>query len=244
MEEIEQLMNRLVADADRIVASPSTIEDLIKQGVPFDQPPKYTLEESLNILFDERKKAALQLAKQLPTPPNIAVPFVILLYNEIRECIIFSLHGAAITLSGILIEFVLKYATHILEMRGKFDNKQWEDFEEITLDKAINRAAKIGLLNEKEVKKLKNFKNEVRNPYNHYNVKKITKSVIVRKVKILNVYNKKITEQDIAAKDDPVIQAQVKPFVDAKKVSSVFNFADQVVKEMFIRMNQACPPLH
>jgi hypothetical protein len=115
--DIERILSKLAADADRIVANPADIEQWLKQGVKFDQIPKRTLEESIDLLFSTKKEQALERAKQLPALPQM--PYAIAsLYEEIVTCIIFGLYGAAITLSGILVEFVLKLCTYVREAGG------------------------------------------------------------------------------------------------------------------------------
>ena len=202
MEDIEQLMNRLVKEgADTIIVNPANIERLRKQGVNFDKVPKKCLEECIDLLFSERKKLSLEMAKKLPDPPLISAPAIESLYNEIRECIILGLHGAAITLSGILVEFTLKYVTYAREMGGftEYDAKKWDEFEKIMLDGAIKRAAKSDLLNDDEVKALTGFKDEIRNPYNHYNIKKITKSVVWGKARLVDTATSRTVLEETGA---------------------------------------------
>jgi hypothetical protein len=68
-----------------------------------------------------------------------------------------------------------------------YDQKQWDAFERLTLGAAINRARKAGLVTDVQVKHLTRFKDEVRNPYNHYNIKKITSAIVWEKVQIVNL---------------------------------------------------------
>ena len=103
--DIESILSRLAADADRIIANPADIDQLAKQGIKFDQAPKRTLEQSIDHLFFTAKEHAIERAKQLPAFPQM--PYAVAsLYGEIITCIIFGLCGAAITLSRILVEFV------------------------------------------------------------------------------------------------------------------------------------------
>jgi hypothetical protein len=164
--DIESILSKLAAESDRIVLNPADFEQLLKQGIAFDQPPKRTLEERIDLLFSNKKQHALDRAKQLPPMPQMP-PAVASLYNEIVTCIIFGLDGAAITLSGILVEFVLKHCTYISEVGGyeHYDPEHWDEFEKITLDPAIKRAAKTGLINATQTAELNLCKDAVRNPY-------------------------------------------------------------------------------
>ena len=115
---IQTQINELTKDADTIIAAPGTIEKLKEQGLPFEEIPAQTIDE----LFAERKKTALGVVHNLPRLPDqkILSPAIKSLYQEIRECIFFGLNGAAITLTGNLIEFVLKHATFVKERGGVF----------------------------------------------------------------------------------------------------------------------------
>lgn len=227
-KDIKKIMDELAKDSDRIMVNPNDLEQLEKQGVPLEVIPAPTIDK----LFEKRKENAFLKAKELPPLPEGLPPSIQALYQEIRECIFFGLNGAAITMSSILIEFVLKHATFIKEAGSykKADSKKWDEFEEMELSPAINRAKKIGLLDSGMTKRLHSFRATIRNPYNHYNIKKITQNVVAEKVKRLDIKTGEVKEIDIAAKDSPMIQAQAKPIVDEYYVLAVFCFADEVVK--------------
>jgi hypothetical protein len=238
--DIESILSKLAADADRIVGNPADIDQLVKQGVKFDPAPKRTLEESIDLLFSMSKQHAVDRAKQLPAFPQM--PFAVAsLYEEIITCIIFGVYGAAITLSAILVEFVLKHCTYIREAGGyaHYDPKHWDEFEQIPFAPAIKRAAKAGLINPTQIADLKRFKDVVRNPYNHYNIRKITASVVWGKVQVVKLDTGDVEERTIAAKDDPVIQAQAKPLVDQRDVFRIFGFADAVTRALLALVEPA-----
>jgi hypothetical protein len=245
--DIESILSRLAADADRIIGNPVDIDQLVKQGVKFDQAPKRTLEESIDHLFSTAKEHAIERAKQLPALPEM--PYAVAsLYGEIITCIIFGVYGAAITLSGILVKFVLKHCTYLREAGGyaHYDPKHWEEFEQITFGPAIKRAAKTGLINPTQIADLNRFKYAVRNPYNHYNIRKITASVVWGKVQVVKLDTGAVEEKTIAAKDDPIIQAQAKPLVDQAQVLGIFGFADAVTRALLALaepQKPADPPL-
>src|SRR2546423_130547 len=109
MKSLEELLSELAENAEATL-NPVTEERLKSKGIKIAKPPKRTLEESISLIFSEEHKGkALDIAKKLPEPPAIPVPSIQSLYNEIREAIILGLNGAAITLSGVLVEFALKY---------------------------------------------------------------------------------------------------------------------------------------
>ena len=228
MDDNKKVIGELANDSDRFIASPETIEKLRNLGLPFTDIPAQTLEE----LFAKRKKSATELVKNLPPLPNGLQPEIQSLYQEIRECVVFGLNGAAITLSAILIEFVLKRTTFTREIGGyqNYDASKWDEFENLELAPAINRAKKAGLLDSEMEEQLQAFRQSIRNPYSHYNIKKITEHVVAEKVTVLNTETGECVERDIKASEDPVIQAQVKPIVDQNQVLAVFHFADKVMK--------------
>jgi len=236
IEDIQKIMSELTGDSNTIIVNPETLEELKRAGVPFDTVPAPTIDQ----LFDQRKQNAFLKIGQLPSLPLGLPPAVQALYQEIRECIFFGLNGAAITMSAILIEFVLKHTTFIKETGGyqKATTQDWDQFENMELGPAINRAKRTGVLDAKMAKVLDSFRKTIRNPYSHYNIKKITYGVVARKVKQVDTTTGAVTEVDMAAKDHPMIQAQVKPWVDENNVLAVFAFADEVVKYLLCQIQE------
>ena len=67
------------------------------------------------------------------------MPYAVMsLYEEIVICIIFGMY-----VSGILVEFVLKFCTYVREAGGydHYDPDHWDQFEKIAFASAIKRAA-------------------------------------------------------------------------------------------------------
>ena len=100
-ENIRKKLDELSENSDSIIANPDDIEKLKSQGLPIRTVPSKTIPE----LFQERLALALDVAQHLPILPYRLPPAIKSLCQEIRECIFFGLNGAAITLSGNLIEF-------------------------------------------------------------------------------------------------------------------------------------------
>ncbi len=238
MKDINQLLTSLVKGSTHIIASPDTIREAIKQGVKFDKPTKKSTEELISDLFESRKKQALKLKiyTKFPDIPEIATPTISSLYDEIRECILLGLNGAAISLSAILIEFALKYAIVKFNKGKAYDKKEWDRIENIELGEAIIEAKKLGILNDVWVELLDDFKDKLRNPYLHYNIKKITENVVAGKTKRFDIKTQKTTEEDILAKDNPVVWALAKKFVDREYVLNAFGFADTLIKYLHMKL--------
>ncbi len=228
MNDIKEILDRLAEGSDKIIANPETIEKLRSQGLPIKSVPSPTISE----LFDQRKENALQIAAHLPPLPEGLSPTIQTIYQEIRECIFFGCNGAAITLSGILIEFMLKRVTYAKESGGyqNYEPNAWDKFEDMDFPSAINRAKRAGILDSKMAKRVHAFRKQIRNPYSHYNIQKITEHVLAEKVKVLNTETGEHEERDLEARDNPFIQTIVKPIVDRYHVLDVFQFADEMVK--------------
>lgn len=232
MKNIEELLAELAGGADMVILNPSTKQRLEDSGVRIPEAQEISLEEAVDLLFSEkRKKAALEAARKIPAPPDIPIPSVQSLYGEIRAAATLGLFGAAITLSGILVEYMLKYAAYKVEMGGfvKYDPEKWDEFEELDFSDAIGRANRNRLLTKEARKLLHEFRERFRNPYNHYNIKKITSNYYAKDVSVLNTVTNEIEVKDVKAIDSPIFQAQVKPIADADNIFDVLNFANSVV---------------
>lgn len=196
-------------------------------------------EEFIEKLFSEDQKSkALQRARQLPELPDIPLPSVVGIYREIIKEIVLGTNGAAITLSSILVEYMLKFATYKIEMGGfqKHDIAKWDEFEKTTFGPAIERADRNGLLSDDRKKSLIQFKNKTRNPYLHYNIKKITEGVSIDVTRV-NINTGESEIVTLRADTDPVIQPDAKRFVDERTVLEIFNYANDFVKEMWSKIS-------
>lgn len=233
MKNIDDFLSGLVSGSTHIISNPKTIEDLQKKGVKFEEKPQKTEAQFLDELFHERRKTSAALIRKFPSAPQIVIPTIGFLYDEIRECILFSQFGAAISLSAVLVEFSLKHSI-VRKTRGNtYDKDEWDRIENMELGPTIAEAKSLEIISNKQEEALKSFKNTVRNPYLHYNIKKITKRVAANKVKKIDVTTQKVEELDIPAEDNPVLWGFAKNFVDRETVFDVFAFADKIVKELF-----------
>jgi len=174
MSELEDIINKMVGDSTEIIVNPDTFKHMVEQGLPISFAEPAPIEEYIPKLFEMRKQKAFEIFKDLPPRYNFTLPSVNALYDEIYECMLFGLNGAAITLCGILIEFALKQISYYYENGRSFayNPTLWDKFEKMTLGPTIECAKASTLINDDMVVALKSFKDEVRNPYNHYNTKK------------------------------------------------------------------------
>lgn len=233
MRNINDLLTELAKGATHIISKPETIAELQKQGVKFDEPQDLTPEQAVNNIFAQRKAIALKNITKFSSPPDIAIPTIGFLYDEIRECILFGLYGAAISLSAILVEFSLKHAIIRKKFGSSYNESEWDRIENMELSPTIKEARQLGVIDEANEKRLISFKDSIRNPYLHYNIKKITKNVAARKVKRFDIKTREVKEVDLDAKDNPVVWGFAKRFVDREMVFQIFGFADNLVKYLF-----------
>jgi len=233
MKNINDLLTELAKGATHMISKPETIEELQRQGVKFDEPKKITPEQAVENIFVQRKAVALTNITKFASPPDIAIPTIGFLYDEIRECILFGLYGAAISLSAVLVEFSLKHAIVRKKFGDTYKESEWDRVEMIELNPTIKEARQLGVIDEDTEKKLTSFKDSISNPYLHYNIKKITKNVAARKVKRFCIKKREVKEVGLDAKDNPIVWGFAKRFVDREMVFQVFGFADYMVKYLF-----------
>ena len=92
----------------------------------------------------------------------------------------------------------------------------------------------MGLFDEDDIKKLIRFKNTIRNPYLHYNIKEITKDVVMQEAFAYSVETNKVEKRyNLRAEDNPFLWEMGKRKVDEGEVLEVFKFADSVVRALF-----------
>jgi len=234
MKDINQLLKKLSFGATHIISNPETIEKMVKQGVIFETKQPQNTEEVINELFEKRKADSLEeIIERFPLPPKIANPTLLSLYDEVRECLIFSLYGAAISLSAILVEFSLKHSIVKHNKGYEYDKQEWDRVENMELGPATIEARELDLIDDLWKEKLENFRKDIRNPYLHYNIKKITKDVIAHDVKMVDINTQQVTKMDIVAEDNPITWVFAKKFVDKDLAFNAFIFADSLVKYLF-----------
>lgn len=240
IKDTDELLAELAEDATQIVSNSETLEKMAKAGIKFDRKPPVSNEDYIDRLFEARKQKAPEIIKQFPPPPEIALPPITSLYTEIRECILFGLNGAAITLSAILVEFALKHA--IIDHKTgitEYSKEEWDRLENIELGPVIKEAFELKVISEESRKELNKFRKDVRNLYLHYNIKKITSSAVMQEAARLDVSTGEIViEKNLRAEDHPFIWQLAKKKMDEASVMNIFSFADSVVKSLFHQQQQ------
>jgi hypothetical protein len=235
IKDTNELLAGLAKNVTQIVSNTGTIEKMAKAGIKIDQKLQVSNAEYIESLFETRKAKALETIKKFPPPPKIALPPITSLYDEIRECILFGLNGAAISLSAILVEFSLKHAI-VDRTKGveTYDKDEWDRLENKELGPVIKEVEQLDLLDTDSIAQLRRFKNEVRNMYLHYNIKKITTGAVMEQAVRYDMESGKIvTEYNLKAEDHPFLWQMSKQKVDEQSVMNIFLFADSLVKRLF-----------
>lgn len=242
-ENIKKIIKELSEQHDRIIAAPSAEnKKLLDDIYPVEKICPNPTPEELKKLFDSRYKRALEIVEKVPPFIVESQPAIQLLYNEIRECILFGVYGAAITLCGILVEFVLKYVSYYWDTPESdivFDAIKWDKIVENTqFEDAITQANKLDIIDDIEASELRKFKDEVRNRYSHYKLRKLAENVMCGKVKKLDLNTGTVEEMDIPAYSSPLFFTTVKPWLDNKLIPTVFSRTYNNVSVLLARLNE------
>lgn len=242
-ETVKKQIESALAHGMKIGGNPNIADKLAALGVDTSHGSRIIpWEDFIEKVFSEsQKKSALERVKAIPEIPDLPLPVVVGIYREILRCITLGMNGAAITLSSILVEYMLKYASFTTEAGGfqKYDAIKWDKYEEnITFHTAIESAHRNGLLTKNRRDSLMNFKKLIRNPYLHYNIKKITAGMIKKNVPRINLETETQETVDLLADANPIIWADAKAFADEKEVIHVFTYANEFVKEMWRKLSK------
>jgi hypothetical protein len=242
-ENIKKTIKELSEQHDIIIAAPTAENKrILADNYPVEKICPNPTPEELKKLFDSRYERALEIVEKIPPYIAESRPAIQVLYNEIRECILFGVYGAAITLCGILVEFVLKYVSYYwdtLESDTIFDAEKWDQiFEKTQFASAITYSKNLGIINDDEVNALEKFKDEVRNRYNHYNIRKLAENVVCEKVKKFDMHTGTVEEMNIPAYSSPIFFSIVKPWLDNKLIPEVFFVTYHNVSILLARLNE------
>lgn len=228
MKDINTLLTELLEESGStvIISNPEDLLRLQKDGLKLDSPASVTPQEYIEKLFESKKKLAMDALNAIPTFPDVPIPTIGLLWMEIIRCVLFGNNGAAISLSAILVEYALKEAIIKNKYSNEYNAEGWNRIEKIEFGAAIKEAKELNIFSDDDtVRKFQNFKNQIRNPYLHYNIKKLTKGVRVSKVKKLDIKTQKIEEVQLDTENDPILWPYAKKFVDKNKLKEVLSFA-------------------
>jgi len=233
-------LRELQSGNTKIPVDPTYIEPLRQAGV---LNTRSSSEAYIEKLFAERKQKALEIDKQLGEAPLLPDFPQAALCNEMRECMTFGLNGAAITLGALLVESTIKtaIARKLVGVTGPYPakmseeayNAEMERLETKAFSKAIEEAFVIGIISEELRGRLHSFRAKIRNPYLHYNLRKLTAGVKMTNVKTLDAKTGETKYMDIDLSKQSGAWHIGKKFVDEQMVSSVYLFAIEIASLFF-----------
>lgn len=238
-DNISRMIHRLMRGPQVVVMNPETIQKEIEKGGPVQVVPDKPMPNAIQELFEDRKTHALDIAQKL-IPCPIPEPLFIYFYDQIRACVLFKLYSVAITLCGTLVEYSLKYCSHLIESKGStgFDSKLWETFESDNFGRSIQRALKNNLLDEKTKIPYSEFKNSFRNPYSHFNIQKLTKNLSFGNVDVVNTSTGETQKQEVSASNSPALQMLALEALDSSQVLEVFELADRLIRHVLVKVSK------
>ena len=203
--DLKDIFDKLASNSDYFIANPSAIEEVKKAGLPIKE--KFiTNEEFIEELFLKKKEQSKELLKRFPLlDTSIANSTIQALYEELRETFTLGIFGSAIILSLILLELALKYRLFKERLKSN-PNTTWELIEQIDLGATIKGLEKAKLITLEEKKKLDEFSVTTRNPYIHYNIKKLVSDMILTELPAVELATGKITiHKNVIASEIPAI---------------------------------------
>jgi hypothetical protein len=234
-KDLQKKLDELVKNSDYIVSSPDTIEKLKAQGLPI-KSVFTTYNDYLDKLFVTRRKLADSLIKELPIlDADIANTTAQSLYEEIKETFVLGIPGAGITLSLILLELSLKY--RLFDKRLEDDpNSSWDHIEMLDFTNAVSELYKKKIITKKEKNTLDEFNLNVRNPYIHYNIKKLVKDMVLSELPAVNVETGDVTiHRDVKPSNYPHLWFSAKRVLDKKAINQYvgfcINWANKLLKK-------------
>ncbi|MFZ5955661.1 MAG: hypothetical protein ACOYT4_04495 [Nanoarchaeota archaeon] len=148
--------------------------------------------EKPNKLFDDKNKLVeielenlkVKLNENLDKLPNEELPFMEshlrALYFQTYFLTAYGFYNASLVLCGILLETITKER---LFNEGIKD----EEIEKMNFGNAIFKCQSLNYLSQEELNFLKSKRDELRNPYAHYNKIKLTKGKYVLAGEVLNI---------------------------------------------------------
>jgi len=213
-------------------------------------------EDKDKLIETELKNLKNELNKNLDKLPNEELPFMEphlrALYFQTYFLIVYGFYNASLVLCGILLETITKER---LFNEGIKD----EELERMNFGGAISKCKSMKVLDEDELKFLESKKDELRNPYAHYNKMKLTKGKYVPTWRIPNIVDKikaldklvtsgKITEaqagQELIKGINPILKSSkefrpmaqlIKSEEDKNKAIPIFLEVDRYVRAFALK---------
>lgn len=223
-QKLEEILEGFSKGATHIVSDPETIKQLQDRGVPIESR-FITYEEYAEDLFARKKKDAVALLRKLPKiDDSVADGVIESIYEEIRSSYALSIFTSTIINSILLLEYSMR-ARLYKERLKKNPNADWNKLENLTMGALIWQLFNQKVITKEEKTRLMNFNKQLRNPYLHINVHKLSKGVFISKLPSINIKTQGVIElENVDASKHKYLWFAAKKFFDKYHVQSVIDF--------------------
>ncbi|MBI3485451.1 hypothetical protein HY025_00740 [Candidatus Daviesbacteria bacterium] len=223
-KKLKKLWEQISKGATQIVGDPESIQKLLDKGIIKKKFISY--EEYAEKIFVERKKNAVKLLSKLPLiDESIADSVITDIYEEIRSSYAFGIFTSTIFNSIILLEYTLRSRLYS-ELLKTDSITDWTKLEKLTMGQLIIEVSKLDIIPKEDMEKLKNFNKNIRNPYLHINIQRLTEGIQYSgKLPGVDVNTQEIREmQNVKAKDHRFLWFSAKRFFDKALVQGIIDF--------------------
>jgi len=226
-----------------------TTENKSEKGLVL-YPKIYTdPEKEVDDWFKNSRASIVDRLKKLPSD-NLSIyaePRVRALYGQTYMLFSLGFNNATIVMCGVLLEAMLK---EVIYFREKRDFTEIVGIENADFGRAINFCEDKGYITEDEAERLRKLKDQIRNPYLHSNVERITKDMgvlgweiqfrspeeLLEKLKLIKEGKLELPKPKMVAVNDlRAIGDIIKGEIDEKTALPLFLEVDAFVRMMIKR---------
>jgi hypothetical protein len=238
-EEAINLLEQSVKGNNVAVVNPALVKRLLELGVEFTVKEG----ETIGDFFKIAQQHAEDLVSHLPAMPNWLEYQFRRPYYEARCALLVGLYGASITLSAIMLEYMLKWTAFCVEATESPNGvapDRWQSIEEkVQFGDAIGYAKRWGLIDKPIAKKLHAFRDQIRNVQGHQLIHKATNGVAFPKSTVVDFSKETCdSDQSLSAHTNPTLSAIAKEKMDEQNALKIFLFVHSCMEHLFSVMNE------
>jgi hypothetical protein len=204
---------------------------------------RFSPERFLRGLLSALERSASENISRMPSSDNLPQmePHLLALYNETYYVTLLGLHNVSIIMQGVLLEVLVKEIIY---------DKEKVEFQK-PFGPAIKKCENKGYLDAQEIRFLKDFKNAIRNIYQHVDIKKLTQGLTVAGWRIKIDKNDvagsllrgiKAVKEGRAGPPTPMTTKKLRPVgyiiketIDRRRSLPLFQEVDKFVKDMLLK---------
>jgi hypothetical protein len=223
--ELEKIMDSMVKNgATVMVANTKTIQQMQEQGVPI-QKRFIPYEQYLEDLINKKRPDAIALLRQLPVlDESIADGVVSEIYEEIRSSYGLGFFTSTIVNSIFLLEYAMRAALYAERLKTD-PNTPWSALENDQMNRLIGKLRRANLIDEAEKDLLTEFSENMRNPYLHINIQKMSEGIFIEKLPGVNIHTQETIElTDVKVSEHQFLWFTAKRFFDKHHVQPTIDF--------------------